>query len=106
VKEGINMANIIQNMAGMGSMTDQVIATDFLLASKQAIKNYAAAIAETASPQVRDVLTRQLTAAIGTHTKITNYMMESGYYHAFNPNEQIKVDMQATETVMGMQFQG
>jgi len=100
------MANIIQNMAGMGDMTEQVIATDFLLASKAAIKNYAAALAETASPEVRDALRRQFDVAVGTHERITNYMMNKGYYHAYNPEEQIRVDMKAADTVMGLQQQG
>jgi len=97
------MTNVIQNMAGMGNMTDQVIATDFLLAAKTGIKNYAAALAETASPQVRDTLRRQLDAAIGTHERITNYMLDKGYYHAFNPQEQIRLDMKTSDTVLNMQ---
>lgn len=97
------MANMIQNMAGMGDMTEQVIATDFLIASKTAIKNYAAALAETASPEVRDALRRQFDVAVGTHERITNYMMSKGYYHAYNPEEQIRVDMKAADTVMGLQ---
>lgn len=100
------MANMIQNMVGMGNMTEQVIATDFLLASKQSIKNYSWALAETASPGVRDVLRRQLDVAIGTHERITNYMMDKGYYHAYNPQEQVNVDMKAAEAVMGLQVQG
>lgn len=100
------MANMMQNMTGMGNMTEQVIATDFLLAAKTGIKNYAAALAETASPEVRDALRRQLDVAIGTHERITNYMMSKGYYHAYNPKEQIKVDMKAADTVMGLQQQG
>lgn len=100
------MANMIQNMAGMGNMTEQVIATDFLLASKTAIKNYAAALAETATPEVRDALRRQFDVAVGTHERITNYMMDKGYYHAYNPQEQIQVDMKAADTVLGLQQQG
>ncbi|MCX7709385.1 MAG: spore coat protein [Clostridia bacterium] len=99
------MTNMLQNMAGMGNMTEQVIATDFLLATKQAVKNYAWALAETASPQVRDTLRRQLDVAIGTHERITNYMMDKGYYHAYNPQEQIRVDMKASENVMNLQNQ-
>ncbi|TYQ16662.1 UNVERIFIED_CONTAM: hypothetical protein Cloal_3230 [Acetivibrio alkalicellulosi] len=100
------MASILQNMAGMGNMTEQVIATDFLLASKSAIKNYSLALSETASPQVREVLRRHLDVAIGTHERITNYMMDKGYYHAYNPQEQIRLDMKASETVMGLEVQG
>lgn len=100
------MANIIQNMAGMANMTEQVIATDFLLTAKESIKNYAAALAETASPEVRDALRRQFDVAVGTHERITNYMMNKGYYHAYNPEEQIRVDMKAADTVMGLQQPG
>ncbi len=35
------MTNFLQNMAGMGGMTDQVIATDFLNAAKSGIRNTA-----------------------------------------------------------------
>jgi similar to spore coat protein len=47
------MAHLLQNMAGMGDLTEQVIITDFLIASKSANKNYAAAIAETTTPEVK-----------------------------------------------------
>ncbi|MFZ5988474.1 MAG: spore coat protein [Bacillota bacterium] len=97
------MTNVIQNIAGMGNMTDQVIATDFLLATKQGIKNISWALAETASPEVRNTLRRQLDTAISTHEKITNYMMDKGYYHAYNPQEQIRVDMKAADTALGLQ---
>ena len=63
-------------------------------------------MAETASPEVRDALRRQFDVAVGTHEKITNYMMDKGYYHAYNPQEQIRVDMKAADTVMGLQQQG
>lgn len=94
------MAGLLQNMAGLGDMTEQVIATDFLLASKTAIKNYATAISETATPEVRDTLRKQMNDAINTHEKITNYMMQKGYYHAYNPTEQMSVDQKASDTVM------
>lgn len=96
------MANIIQNMAGMTAMTEQVIATDFLMASKTAIKNYAAALAESATPEVTNTLRCQLDDAINTHDKITKYMMDKGYYHAYNPEQQMAADMKATETVLNL----
>lgn len=98
-----NLAGIMQNLAGMGNMTEQVIATDLLLSSKQAIKHYASALAETASVEVRDTLRRQMDAAISAHEKVTNYMTSKGYYHAYNPQEQIRVDLQATNTVLNLQ---
>ena len=99
------MVNMLQNMVGMGNMTELVIATDFLLASKTAIKTYAAAIAEASTPEVTNTLRRQLDVAINSHERITNYMMDQGYYHPYNPQAQMKVDMQACETVLSLNQQ-
>jgi similar to spore coat protein len=96
------MANLIQNMAGMGNMTEQVIATDFLIASKSAIKNYAAALAESTTPEVTNTLKNQLNDAINTREKITNYMMNKGYYNAFDPEQQFAMDRVASDTVMSL----
>ncbi len=96
------MANIIQNIAGMGNMTEQVIATDLLLASKTAIKNYASAIAEATSPEVTNTLRRQLDDAINAHGRISTYMMNKGFYNAYEPQAQMSMDRQASETVMSI----
>lgn len=97
------MGNLIQNLAGMGDMTEQVIATDFLISAKAGVRNYAMAISETATPEVREVLRRHLNAAIDMHEKIANYMMSKGYYHVQDPQEQIKVDVKAADTVLSIQ---
>lgn len=89
--------------SGANMLTEQIIATDFLLSAKSGVKTCAAALAETASPQVRATLRKQLDSAIATHEQITNYMMKKGYYHAYNPQEQIKMDMKATDAVMELQ---
>ncbi|MBC5638308.1 spore coat protein [Ornithinibacillus sp. BX22] len=96
------MTGMIQNMAGMGGMTDQVIATDLLISAKTGIKNYAAAITETATPEIREALREQLIMAIESHEKITNYMISKGYYHPGNMNEQLSVDMQTTQTALNL----
>ena len=54
------MNGLIETLTGMDKMTDQVIATDFLISSKSAIQNYAVAITETTSKEFREVLKRQL----------------------------------------------
>lgn len=92
--------NILQNLAGMADMTEQVIATDFLLASKAAVKNYAVAISEVTTPEVRAVLRRQLSVAIDTHENITRYMMNNGYYHVYNPQEQLRLDIKTADTAL------
>ncbi|RHW40097.1 spore coat protein [Lysinibacillus yapensis] len=94
-----------QNMSGMGAITDQVIATDLMLAVKSGIINYAIAISEAATPEVRETLRRQLNTAIDTHGKITDYMVSMGYYFPGDVFQQIAVDLQASQTALNLQQQ-
>ena len=96
------MNQFVQNMTGMGGMTDQVIATDFLIAARTGIKNYALALSETSNPEVREMLRTHLNKAIDTHQEITDYMVSKGYYHPQNVQEQLKVDLQATDTALNL----
>ncbi|MGO4886367.1 spore coat protein [Anaerobacillus sp. MEB173] len=94
------MNNIIKSLVGMGGMTDQVIATDFLISAKAGIRNIAFAITESASPEVRALLREELKHAVQTHERITNYMIEKGTYHPHDLGEQIATDMKITETAL------
>lgn len=96
------MNAIIESLTGMDKMSDQVIATDFLLSAKSAVRNYSIALTETTSQNVRTVLREHLNDAITTHETISNYMIKKGYYNAYNLNEQYKVDMQTTETALNL----
>jgi similar to spore coat protein len=92
------MNQFLQNMAGMSGMTDQVIATDFLISAKSGVRNYAAAVTETATPELKAALREQLTDAIATHEAISAYMISKGYYHPHNLSEQLQVDLTAAQT--------
>lgn len=94
------MNALMENITGMKSMTDQVIATDFLLAAKSGLKTYAAAIAETTHPEVRGILKKQMDEAVLTHEAITAYMVKKGYYHPFDPKEQLRVDLQSANAAL------
>jgi len=83
-------------------MTDQVIATDFLISAKAGVRNYAVAITETATPELKAALRAQLSDAIAAHEKITNYMVAKGYYHPHNLSEQLQVDLTVSETAMNL----
>ncbi|MGJ7921124.1 spore coat protein [Neobacillus sp. LXY-4] len=96
------MNQLIQNLTGMGGMTDQVIATDFLISAKSGIRNYAAAITETATPELRMALREQLKAAVETHERITNFMIAKGYYHPHELSEQLNVDLTAADTALNL----
>ncbi len=96
------MNTLIKNLTGMGTMTDQVIAMDFLIAAKTGIQNYAIALTETASPDIKAVLRRQLDEAISTHERITNYMMRNGYYRPYHIPEQIELDRKNIQTALNL----
>ncbi|MDQ0246294.1 hypothetical protein J2S09_003898 [Bacillus fengqiuensis] len=99
------MTNFLQNMAGMGGMTDQVIATDFLISAKSGVINTALAVTEAATPELRATLREQLSSAIDTHEKISNYMIAKGYYHPHHLDEQLQVDIDTTQTALNLSQQ-
>jgi similar to spore coat protein len=96
------MNQLIQNMVGMGGITDQVIATDLLIAAKSGVHNYAVAITEAATPELRAALKEQLFAAIDTHEAVSNYMVAKGFYFPHNLGEQLTVDLTATDTALNL----
>lgn len=94
------MNGIIESLTGMNKLSDQVIATDFLISAKSGVRNYSIALTETYSPEIRVALKKHLDDAINTHETISNYMMKKGYYHAYNMQEQFEVDMKTTDTAL------
>lgn len=91
------MTNLIQKVAGMSGMTDQVIATDFLISTKSAVKNMTFALTEAVTPEARSILRQQLNYSIEAHERISQYMMEKGYYNPSNLDEQLKVELKASK---------
>jgi similar to spore coat protein len=60
------------------------------------------ALTETASPEVRNILKKQLGDAINMHERIASYMINRGFYNAGNLQAQIQADIQASNTVMSL----
>ncbi|ALC90371.1 spore gernimation protein GerQ [Bacillus sp. FJAT-18017] len=94
------MNQLLQNLIGMGGMTDQVIAMDFLITSKSGIRNLAAVITETGTPEVRAALKEQLHDAIQTHTAISEFMTAKGYYYPTDLSKQFQLDLSTSETAL------
>ncbi|BAH41776.1 spore coat protein [Brevibacillus brevis] len=94
------MTGILQSLAGMGGLTDQVIAMDLLISAKSGVRNYAMALTETGTPEIKATLTKQLEEAIDLHEKISLYMIERGWYHPWNIAEQIELDQQNIQTAL------
>ncbi|GAA0314840.1 spore coat protein [Bacillus carboniphilus] len=96
------MNSVFKKLMGMGAMTDQVIATDFLISTKAAVRNLAFAVTETTTPEVREVLRKELRNAVKTHEQISDYMVEKGIYHPHDLSEQLKVDLNITDTALNL----
>ncbi len=89
------------NLAIPGSMLDDMaIATDFLVTAKAGVRNLAVAITETASPEVKKILRRELDIAIDTHDKIAQYMIKKEMYHAYDIEEQVEHDLKKADIAL------
>ncbi|RAL25797.1 spore coat protein [Thermoflavimicrobium daqui] len=68
--------------------------------AKTAVRNYAIAITETATPALRKVLTKQLKNAVKLHGKVYYYMYQKGYYPSYDLNQLLANDyMNATKAI-------
>ncbi|WP_233569558.1 spore coat protein [Planomicrobium sp. Y74] len=86
----------------MAMVDDLVIATNFLVTAKAAVRNLAVAITETATPSVKKVLRRELDIAIDTHDKIAQYMIKNEMYHAYDIKEQVEHDLEKADMALKM----
>ena len=96
------MNNLMKKITGFGGLTNQVIATDMLVSAKSSVTNYALALCETASPDIRIVLRRHLNDAIQSHKKITKYMVEHEYYLPNDLSEQIQSNLNTSDTALNL----
>ena len=96
------MNPIIEALIGMDVLSDQVVAMDLLIAAKSGVRNYAMAVTESGTPEIKEMLTRHLTEALDMHEKISLYMEEKGWYHAWDTDEQINLDLNNINTALNL----
>jgi len=77
-------------------------AGDLLAFTKTAVRNYAVAITETATPELRNVLAKQLQLAVNSHARIYNYMLERGYYPSYNLQKLLNNDINLAQKALSM----
>lgn len=87
---------------GDGDLTG-FYAGKLLLFAKTAVRNYAIAITETATPSVRETLVKQLNAAIVFHAKVFNFMFERGLYPAYSLPELLSNDLMLAKKALSIQ---
>lgn len=77
-------------------------AAELLSFSKSAVKAYAATITETATPALRDTLTRHLQKCIQMHATIYEYMFDKGMYPSYNLPKLLEGDMKRARQALEM----
>lgn len=88
---------IQENLKRASKQRDELIATDLLVTAKSAVRAYAVAVTETASPEVRKVLVKQLNQAIEDHAEIADYMIQNDMYMAYDIEKQLKHDKEKVD---------
>ena len=89
------------NALHMPEMADMTFAMDFLMRAKEGVRNTAIALTETASPDARALLKKQLFQGIALHQEITELMIRKKWFHPYELTEQYQLDqLSANNTVM------
>ncbi|QNQ50716.1 spore coat protein [Bacillus velezensis] len=89
------------NSLHVPELADMTFAMDFLIRAKEGVRNTAVALTETASPDVRALLRKQLMQGITMHQEITDLMVSKKWFHPHNLSEQYKLDqLSAKNTLM------
>ncbi|HWI61895.1 MAG TPA: spore coat protein [Symbiobacteriaceae bacterium] len=88
------------NAENMPWQADSAMALEFLITAKTGVRNTAIALTETASPEARTVLRRQLSEALALHEEIYTLMMEKGWFHPYELKEQVRLDMSSSDTMV------
>ncbi|QRV10080.1 spore coat protein [Bacillus velezensis] len=89
------------NSLHVPELADMTFAMDFLVRAKEGVRNTAVALTETASPDVRALLRKQLMQGIAMHQEITDLMVSKKWFHPHDLSEQYKLDqLSAKNTLM------
>lgn len=89
------------NSLNVPELADTTFAMDFLIRAKEGVRNTAVALTETASPDVRALLRKQLMQGIAMHQEITELMISKKWFHPYELREQYKLDqLSAKNTIM------
>ncbi len=76
----------------MPELADTTFAMDFLLRTKEGVRNLAVALTESSSPAVRALLREQLMQGIALHQEITELMIRKKWFHPYELREQYQLD--------------
>lgn len=69
--------------------------------AKTSVRNYAIAITETATPQLRETFQKQLNNAIVLHGKVFAFMYERGLYPSYQLEQLLATDVKNASKALG-----
>lgn len=77
-------------------------AGDLLGLAKTLVRNYAIAITETATPELRHTLTRHINSAIQLHAQVFYFMYERSYYPSYNLHQLLANDLKNAQLALSL----
>lgn len=90
--------NLVENEK---SLNDKDIASDMLKDSKFGISSLSKATLEAVNPQLRNILDSQLTSAVGEHHRLSDIMVNKGWYPAYDdPQQLLKKDAKEAQSII------
>ncbi|KKI90121.1 spore gernimation protein GerQ [Bacillus sp. SA1-12] len=89
-----------QGAEHMPEMADSGIALEFLLSVKTGIHTYAMAITETASPELRKTLYRQMEQSIDLHAELSDLMLNKGWLYPNDVGKQVELDLKSADNAV------
>lgn len=90
----------LENSEGMPGLVDSTIALSFLLNVKSGIRNCAIALTEIADPEARTAVRSMLEAQIDLHGEVSRLMMDKGWFHPYEVNEQFALDKMSAQAAL------
>lgn len=87
----------IQDFTNMIGFTNQSAALEFLLTVKNSVRNAAISLTECVTPEVREIVHRQLFQGLDMHEKLSNLMIRKGWLNPHHPLEQLQLDIKSAQ---------
>ncbi|MBD3110179.1 spore coat protein [Bacillus sp. AGMB 02131] len=104
LKELIPFYNFAPEVRGEERNNDPFYAGNILGMSKTAVRNYAAAITETATPELRNVFKNHLNNAVDWHANVFNYIYKKGLYPAYDLKQLLQNDVNNATKALQMPY--
>lgn len=94
------MNALLERLMGVHSLTDQIITMDLLNTAKSGVRNYAMALTESGTPEIKQALSQQLEDAIAFHERVSAYAIDRGWYLPWDIQTQVGLELQNIETAL------